>query len=277
MWQRRARPALEAPVPALETGCAVGQDRGSLEHHAAARAAGVDQDGERGGGALDGGAGQSAAVGRNAAVGRRGGILIAHRVFSISECGRAGLLPIALGAGERCVVGRRTCAACVRVASRGRRLNSGSPERSSWMLARLPRRVREMRASGSSVSTLGRRPSTSSIRSHSASFTRSAAKWELRSSSLVPRAVTAMVAPARRIRSQAMERVASYRSSASVQAKRPSTTKMRLARRDHRHARSASAGEPANATRPLSGRTWRSPMPRSSSASAVSKPSGQLA
>ena len=26
------RPALEAPVPALETGCAVGQDRGGLEH-----------------------------------------------------------------------------------------------------------------------------------------------------------------------------------------------------------------------------------------------------
>ena len=105
------RPALEAPVPALETGCAVGQDRGGLEHHAAARATGVDHDGERGGGALGGGAGQSAAigwhaaVGRNAAVGRRGGILIAHRVFSISECGRADLLPIALGAGERCVVG----------------------------------------------------------------------------------------------------------------------------------------------------------------------------
>ncbi len=105
------RPALEAPVPALEAGCAVGQDRGGLEHHAAARAAGVDQDGERGGGALDGGAGQSAAVGchaavgQNAAVGRRGGILIAHRVFSISECGRADLLPIALGASERCVVG----------------------------------------------------------------------------------------------------------------------------------------------------------------------------
>ena len=105
------RPALETPAPALETGRAVGQDRGRLEHHAAARATGVDQDGERGGRVLGGGAGQSAAigwhaaVGRNAAVGRRGGILIAHRVFSISECGRADLLPIALGAGERCVVG----------------------------------------------------------------------------------------------------------------------------------------------------------------------------
>ena len=48
------RPALETPAPVLETGRAVGQDRGGLEHHAAARATDVDHDGERGGVALGG-------------------------------------------------------------------------------------------------------------------------------------------------------------------------------------------------------------------------------
>ena len=112
-----------------------------------------------------------------------------------------------------------------------------------------------MRASGSSVSTAGRAPVTSDSRSQTASFTRSAAKCELRSPSLVPRAATAMLAPSRSTSSQATPQAPAYSSSAVAQPKRATTANTRLARRDHRHARSASTAPPVKLTRPLSLRT----------------------
>ena len=163
------------------------------------------------------------------------------------------------------------------VASCGRRLKSGSPERSSCRVARSPRSVSAMRTPGCSVSTEGRAPVASVMRSQMASFTRSDEKRVLRRLLLVPWAVTAMVAPGARICSQHMSLVPAYRSSASRHSKRSSTTSTRLARRDHKQARSPSTASPAKETRPLSLRTWLSPSARSSSASASSNPAGQVA
>ena len=79
------RPCFEPPVVALEAGRAVGEDLGCLQHDAAASAAGIDQDGEDGGGAVV----------------RGGGRRVARACHGV----RAGLLPAKLRQGQRGVVG----------------------------------------------------------------------------------------------------------------------------------------------------------------------------
>ena len=79
------RPCFEPPVVALEAGRAVGEDLGCLQHDAAASAAGIDQDGEDGGGAVV----------------RGGGRRVARACHGV----RAGLLPAKLSQGQRGVVG----------------------------------------------------------------------------------------------------------------------------------------------------------------------------
>ena len=134
-----------------------------------------------------------------------------------------------------------------------------------------------MSASGSSGSTSGLRPVCPSILSHTASFTLSAVKRVLRSSSFAPCVCTAMLAPQARTSSHGRPRTPSCKRSASDASTRPTTASTREASRDHRHADSAPRTSQNAATPPASGRTRLTPMRLSSSASGASKPARQLA
>ena len=114
-------------------------------------------------------------------------------------------------------------------------------------------------------------------RSHTASFTLSAVNGVLRSSSFMPCACTDMLAPGTMTPSQAMRRTPSYSRFASPAFTRPTTTRMREASRDHRHAASAWRTSQKKATPPPRGRTRLMPRRFSSSASGASKPDRQLA
>ncbi len=145
------------------------------------------------------------------------------------------------------------------------------------MVARFSRTRTSMAASGHSASTSGRSPRASRRRSHTASFTLSAVKRVLRSSSFMPWADTAMLAPGAITSSQGSSSASSNSRSARRASTRPTTSMMREASRDHRHAASAWRTSQKKATPPPSGRTLLMPKAFSSSASGASSPARQLA
>ena len=124
---------------------------------------------------------------------------------------------------------------------------------------------------------LGRAPRASAKRSQMASFTFKATNWVLRSSTLVPLARTAILAPSAITVSQGSSRTPAYRASASRAATRPTVRLTRPASRDHRHTRRASSGAPKNDAPPDSGRTFLTPSPCSSSAKSFSAPGRHVA
>ena len=161
--------------------------------------------------------------------------------------------------------------------SRYGRAYSDSPDRSSETVARLSRMRTSMLASALALSTSGREPVRSLSASQMPSLTFSSVKCVLRSSSFMPCARTAMLAPGAMTSCQGMRRMPSYSKLASPAFTRLTTSVTRDAKRDHRHTRWATAAVPKNATPPCSGRMRRPRRRLSSSARYCSNPARQLA
>ena len=111
-------------------------------------------------------------------------------------------------------------------------------------MARFSRTRTSMLASGSALSTFGRAPVRSRNASQMPSLTFNSVKWVLRSSSFMPCACTAMLAPGAMTSCHGMRRMPSYSRLASPAFTRRTTSVMREAKRDHRHTRCATAAVP---------------------------------